>query len=356
MTSPERRKMILGLLDQAQAAGARLRLACQTIDLCERTVQRWREDARGPMDRRTLTHNSPPHRLSMEERSAVLAIANSAEFGHLPPSQIVPRLADQNIYIASESTFYRLLRQANQLAHRRSERPSVERHQPKPICATAPNQCYSWDITYLPTAVRGQYFYLYLHTDIFSRKIVGWAVHEIECNKLASALLHAIYQREGIAPATLTLHSDNGAAMKGATLLSTLQTLGVMPSRSRPACSDDNPFIEALFRTLKYRPDLPVKPFADITQAKAWVEQLVHWYNLQHRHSAIRFVTPDQRHAGLDKTILQRRHALYQTAKQNHPQRWARSTRNWQPITSVHLNPTKIKTSEATKSTPAAIH
>lgn len=350
MTSPEQRKTILGLLDAAQAAGARLRLACQTIDLSERTVQRWRDDANSSVDRRTLTHNSPPHRLSMAERSALLAIANSAEFGHLPPSQIVPRLADQNRYIASESTFYRVLRQAHQLAHRRSERPAIERHKPKPISATAPNQCYSWDITYLPTCVRGQYFYLYLHTDLFSRKIVGWAVHEIECNKLASALLHAIYEREGIAPGTLTLHADNGAAMKGATLLSTMQTLGIMPSRSRPACSDDNPFIEALFKTLKYRPDLPVEPFADIAQATAWVEQLVLWYNLQHRHSAIRFVTPDERHAGLDNAILQRRHALYQTAKHNHPQRWSRATRNWQPITSVHLNPTKIKEHAAVKS------
>ena len=356
MTSPEQRKMILGFLDEAQAAGARLRSACEIIDLSQRTVQRWRDDAKGSVDRRTLTHNSPPHRLSMEERSALLAIANSAEFGHLPPSQIVPRLADQNTYLASESTIYRVLRETHQLTHRRSERPAVERHKPKPICATAPNQCYSWDITYLPTQVRGEYFYLYLHVDLFSRKIVGWAVHQLECNKLASALLQAIYQREAIAPGTLTLHSDNGAAMKGATLLSTLQMLGIIPSRSRPACSDDNPFIEALFRTLKYRPDLPVDPFANIEQAKTWVEQLVHWYNTQHRHSAIRFVTPNQRHAHLDTAILQRRHALYQSAKQKHPKRWARSTRNWQPITSVHLNPAKIKVPKTANPISAAIH
>src|SRR5664280_3216392 len=131
----------------------------------------------------------------------------------LPPSQIVPRLADQGSYLASESTFYRILREEKQLAHRRSERPAQKRTKPRAICATAPNQLYSWDITYLPSLIRGQFFYLYLFVDIFSRKIVGWQVYEEENSALAGELLHDLCDREGIQSKQLTLHSDNGSPM-----------------------------------------------------------------------------------------------------------------------------------------------
>jgi transposase InsO family protein len=254
----------------------------------------------------------------------------------------VPRLADQGSYLASESTFYRILREEKQLAHRRSERPAQTRTKPRAIYATAPNQLYSWDITYLPSLIRGQFFYLYLFVDIFSRKIVGWQVYEEENSTLAGELLRDLCLREGIQSEQLILHSDNGSPMKGSTMLATLQQLGVMPSFSRPSVSNDNPYSESLFKTLKYRPQYPLKPFADVTEARQWVTGLVEWYNHEHRHSAIRFVTPAQRHEGLDDKLLDNRKAVYEAARAKHPKRWSGCSRNWQKIQVVHLNPDKV--------------
>jgi transposase InsO family protein len=312
--------------------------------LSERTLQRWQTGENIPCDQRSVRNYQPPHKLTEIERAQVLAVANSDEFGHLPPSQIVPRLADQGRYLASESTFYRILQAENQLAHRRSERPAQSRTKPRAICATAPNQLYSWDITYLPSAIRGQFFYLYLFLDIFSRKIVGWQVYEEESSSLAGELLRDLCYRENISLNQLILHSDNGSPMKGATMLATLQQLGVIPSLSRPSVSNDNPYSESLFKTLKYRPNYPLKPFAIVTDARAWVIGLVEWYNNEHRHSAIRFVTPTQRHEGLDKEMLIKRKAVYEAARDRNPKRWTGTTRNWDGILAVHLNPDKPET------------
>ena len=193
----------------------------------------------------------------------------------------------------------------------------------------------------MPTEVRGIHFYLYLFVDLFSRKIVGWQVYDCESAERAGALLQDICQRQGIEPGRLTVHSDNGSPMKGETMLATMQRLGVAASRSRPSVSNDNPYSESLFRTLKYRPDLPVKPFADLLQARRWATELVHWYNNEHRHSAINFVTPDQRHELLDQSILQARDVVYEAARQAHPNRWSGQTRDWARQDAVHLNPDK---------------
>ena len=340
MTHATQRQQWLGLIDDATQAGARQQQACQIMGISERTVQRWQTDLHG-IDQRSVTHNTPAHTLSCEERNAVLTVANSAEFAHLPPSQIVPLLADQGQYIASESTFYRILRQAGQLAHRRCEQPAQARHKPKAVCATQPNQLYSWDISYLPSTVKGQYFYLYVFLDIFSRKIVGWQVYAEESSQNASDVIQDICQRERIGHHQVVLHSDNGSSMKGATMLAMLQTLGIMPSLSRPAVSNDNPYSESAFKTLKYRPDYPLKPFADLTAARDWAEKLVQWYNYEHRHSGIQFVTPAQRHDGLDRDIIKKRLAVYAAARQARPQRWSGKVRNWQFVDEVHLNPTK---------------
>ena len=207
--------------------------------------------------------------------------------------------------------------------------------------ADAPNQVYSWDITYLKTTMRGVFLYLYLFMDIYSRKIVGWQVYQHEDSEWAADLLRDITQREGITAEQVTLHSDNGGPMKGASMLATMQALGIIPSLSRPGVSNDNPYSESLFKTLKYRPKYPTQPFADVTAARQWVSGFVDWYNFEHRHSAIQFVTPAQRHAGLDTAILTRRQALYQAAKERHPERWSGQTRNWQPVQVVYLNPNK---------------
>jgi transposase InsO family protein len=338
MTCLSQRRHIMALVAGAVQAGARQARACWAIRLSERTLQRWqREQCRA--DLRPARVQTPKNRLSESERQAVLAVANSHEFGHLAPSQIVPRLADRGQYIASESTFYRVLRAARQLGHRSAQRPGQPRSKPRALCASAPNQLFSWDITYLPTLVTGQYFYLYLFLDIFSRKIVGWQVYETESSELAGEVMRDICLREEIAPHQVVLHSDNGSPMKGAAMLATLQALGVMASLSRPAVSNDNPYSESLFRTLKYRPDYPARAFETLLAARRWVASFVNWYNHEHRHSATRFVTPHQRHGGQDGALLAKRAQVYEAAKAANPQRWSGPTRNWQPVREVYLNP-----------------
>ncbi|MBC7957353.1 MAG: IS3 family transposase [Cytophagales bacterium] len=340
------RQTLLMLITEACRAGARLMRVCAQIGLSARTVQRWQHpdgqdgDFRASDKRRVTT---PSNKLSEVERKAALELLNSEEFKDLPPSQIVPRLADQGQYLASESTLYRLLREAGQLAHRRLERVPQKRSKPRALVASQPDQIYCWDISYLPTEVRGVHFYLYLFVDLFSRKIVGWQVYDSESAERASQLLQDICERQGIARDQLTVHSDNGSPMKGETMLATMQRLGVAASRSRPAVSNDNPFSEALFRTLKYRPQLPVKPFIDLMQARRWVTELVHWYNHEHRHSAIGFVTPTQRHAELDQALLTARATVYAAARHANPNRWSGQTRDWTRIDVVHLNPDKPK-------------
>lgn len=338
MTSPAARIEIINMVAGAVDAGARQGQACEIVGLSVRTLQRWKLTDTKP-DGRTTRVQEPGHALTIEEREHILSIVNSVEFGQLPPSQIVPRLADQGVYIGSESTIYRVMRNANLVKHRQAARPAQERSKPRAVCATAPNQLYSWDITYLPSGVKGIYFYLYMFIDIFSRKVVGWQVYRDENSDLAAEIMRDICRREKIQCDQVILHSDNGSPMKGATMLSTLQTLGVMPSFSRPAVSNDNPYSESLFKTLKYRPDYPRKAFADITQARNWVTRFVRWYDNEHRHSAIRFVTPSQRHAGLDEKLLVARKAVYEAARAANPLRWTGSTRNWSPVDEVHLNP-----------------
>lgn len=344
MSTLPQRLIVTSLIAQAVLGGARLARACAVLGFSERTFQRWQLGAEDRPDARTLRHEAPAHKLSVLERATLLAVANSAEFGHLPPSQIVPRLADQQRYIASESTFYRVLRAENQLAHRRPERAARQRTKPRAACATQPNQLFTWDITYLPTTVHGLYFYLYLFLDVFSRKIVAWQIYAEESSANASEVMRDLCRREQITHGQLVLHSDNGSSMKGATMLATLQALGVMASLSRPAVSNDNPYSESLFKTLKYRPAYPLNPFVDIAASRAWATTLVQWYNHEHRHSAIRFITPAQRHAGLDQAILAQRSALYEIARAKNPLRWKRSTRNWQRIDIVHLNPDQLDT------------
>ena len=183
--------------------------------------------------------------------------------------------------------------------------------------------------------------------DVFSRKIVGFEVFAEESAENASKIIAKSYMSENISGKVLILHSDNGSPMKGATMLGMLQNLGVVPSFSRPSVSNDNAFSEALFKTLKYCPQYPDKPFETLDEAKAWVKDFVTWYNCEHKHSAIKLVTPNERHSGLDLEILENRKAVYEAAKLKNPSRWSGSTRNWDYISSVSLNPKtkKIKPS-----------
>ena len=342
MSSVVVRKSMLCLVDEAQSNGARMIKITPIIGFSTRTIKRWRI-ANDTQDKRT-THkkHTPSNKLTQEQRDAVIAIANNQSYKNLSPHQIVPKLADKGIYMACESTFYRLLKEHKQLTHRHKQKPATK-VKPAPLVASRPNQIYSWDITYLPTTIQGMFYYLYLFMDIYSRKIVGWQIYTQQKSDLASEIMKDIAIKEHILPNQVTLHSDNGSPMKGATFLTTLQKLGIMPSFSRPSVSDDNPYSEALFKTLKYTPMYPSKPFEDITKARIWCNTFVNWYNSSHCHSGIAYVTPLQRHNLQDEELLQKRKIVYEKAKEKYPKRWSGNTRNWMFIKEVHLNPGKVK-------------
>ena len=343
MIGLEDRQAVARNIGVAHSAGARLRLACETAGIDLRTLQRWKahqglvEGDGRPQAARPL----PSHALSEAERVRLLAVANEPRFAAVPPARIVPMLADEGIYLASESSFSRVLRAHGQAIHRgRAKVPRASRP-PTTHIATAPRQVWCWDMTYLPGAVLGRWFYLYLILDLYSRKIVGWEVHATDDSVHAAHLVRRTALAEGVAAMTTkpVLHGDNGSTLKATTVLAMLYWLGVKPSYSRPRVSDDNAYAESLFRTAKYRPEFPAKGFADLDTARTWAAEFVRWYNDVHRHSGIRYVTPGQRHSGGDHAILAARHSLYLQARQRNPARWSGNTRDWSPIGPVTLNP-----------------
>ena len=327
------------------AAGARARKVAALLGVGLTTLQRWRRQFAGNgdgLDGRKGSHRLVSHRLSDEERQRILLTCSEPEFAALPPGQIVPVLADRGLYIGSERSFYRVLHAHGQ-AHRRGRARPPQDPRPVPrLRASGPNQVWSWDITYLPTSVRGVWFYLYLVIDVWSRKVVAWDVAERENPAIAADLVSRACLRERISKGRrqpLTLHADNGNAMRAATLESRLEELGVLRSFSRPRVSNDNPYSESLFRTAKYRPDYPRRPFASKDDACRWVSSFVDWYNHRHRHSGIKFVTPHQRHNGDAVEICRQRAVIYEQARQRNPRRWSRSTRCWHQPKVVWINP-----------------
>jgi putative transposase len=339
--SVEDRQSCIEMVQQANASGARRQASCEVLEVSLRTVERW-EKAPQKGDQRRGPVTACAHALSAQEKQAILKESSSAQYRDLSPWQMVARLADAGRYLGSESSFYRVLKQNDLLSHRQQSKPRSH-SRPKDLVARAPNQVWSWDITYLNSPIRGAYYYLYLVEDIYSRMIVGWTIEEVESSDHAGQLIDRICQEQAIAKGQLTLHSDNGGPMTGATMVATLERLGVIPSLSRPAVSDDNPYSESLFKTLKYRPSYPDSAFSSIDEARQWVSRFVEWYNTEHLHSAIRFVTPSSRHLELDSVILAKRVAVYEQAKGLNPLRWSGPTRNWSPITEVLLNPKRHK-------------
>jgi putative transposase len=325
----------LAEIAKAQAAGARLEKICEHLGISVRTIERWRLDPEGDDERRGPKHR-PGNALTPLEEARVMATLE--KHAGVSPKQLVAKLADDDVYVASESTMYRLLRRKSGVKARSTGRQRASRakmvHEAK-----APNQVWSWDISWLPTVVRGRYFYLYFVVDVWSRRITGWTVEERETSELASEMISRICRDEAIDPKGLVLHSDNGQAMRGSTMLATLQRLGIVASFSRPHVSDDNAYSEALFRTLKHGPIYPQQPFTTVEEARAWIARFVAWYNGEHRHSGIRFVTPDERHYGRENGVLAHRRAVYARAHERHPERWSGQTRNWSPVGAVTLNP-----------------
>lgn len=339
---------VQSLIATAITQGCRQIKACQIVGITAKTLQRW---AIKPIlgDQRHGPTTTPANKFTAEERTKVISVSTEKNFVNLSPHKIVPTLADRGEYVGSESSFYRILAEEKLLEHRGRAKPK-QVARPVACETTKPNEIFSWDITYLRSGIRGEFFYLYLFLDLFSRKIVGHEVHPCESMDLSSKLLQKICLIEGIEKDQLKVHSDNGGPMKGATMLVTMQWLGVVPSFSRPSVSNDNPFSESLFKTLKYCPEYPSKPFENIEEASDWVNKFVKWYNTEHLHSGINFVTPESKHKGEDVEILRKRNIIYLEARKKNPNRWSGKTRDWSPVEIVKLNHLKKETTSDTKS------
>jgi putative transposase len=350
MTSLSERQKMVQWINEAMESGARKHKACEVAHISIRTLQRWWTNDEIVEDLRpSAIRPVPKNKLSDAERRAVIDICSVEEFASSPPSQIVPRLADRGTYLASESTFYRILKADGLLHHRGRDKPKGSLKKPTSYTANLPNEVWSWDISYMTSLVRGQFYYLYMIEDIYSRKIVGWEVNSVESGDLAADLLQRTVLIEKYIGEDLVLHSDNGSPMKCLTMQTKMNDLGVLASRSRPGVSNDNPYIESLFRTVKYCPRWPSEGFKSLEHARQWVQEFVQWYNHEHRHSRINFVTPDQRHRGEDELILAKRQELYELKKSANPERWQGATRNWNPVGPVQLNPENVSKTEEIK-------
>jgi len=338
----EERRELVELFQEGRRKGVRAHAIADVIGLCSRTLRRWgiALAAHGfSQDGRKGSIRTVPHQFSEEERQQVLETINDPKYADLTPAQIVAKLADQSIFVGSESTVYRIMRQEGLLIHRgrcRKPRPPQE---PPVLEATGIKQVLAWDITLLPAPVKGQFYYLYMAMDVWSRRIIGVEVHECEAGELAKNFFDRICRDEGIREEDATvLHSDNGAPMRSSTLAAKMSQLGVSLSFSRPGVSNDNAFAESVFRTMKYHESYPSRRFRDLLSVRAWVETFVDWYNSEHLHSGIKYVTPDQRHYGEADEICRIRQETYEKARQKNPRRWTRGTRDWSQPQIVRVN------------------
>lgn len=341
MISLPDRQQLITLIKEAHAAGARLKQACCLLGISLRTYQRWMAEGIKPDRRGGADRPAPNNKLSTAERQEILNVCNLPEYKSCPPAFVVADLLDKDVYLASESTFYRVLHEADQLHHRGRQKAPERKRQATTHKAVAPNQLWSWDITWLPGPARGTWFYLYMTLDVFSRKIVGYEVHASESGELAADFIEKAYWREHLVgkDKPLVLHSDNGSPMKAAIFLAKLYDLGITPSKSRPRVSNDNAYSESLFKTLKFRPGFPAKGFKTLEEAREWTLKFVRWYNTEHRHSAIRHVTPEQRHNGTAQSILANRQQVLVAAKQRCPERWSGDIRRLDLPDEEVLNP-----------------
>ena len=314
------------------------------MEISLKTLNRWRDDNGAVLtDKRpNALRPVPSNKLTEEEEQRILTISNDNEYASLPPSQIVPALADKGVYIASESSFYRILKKHGQLQHRGRSKKRSKSKKPTTHVATGPNQVWCWDISYIPSRVRGQFWYLYLILDVYSRKIVGWEIHSHESGELASELINRTMLAEKCTKTPLVLHSDNGAPMTSSTFKAKLEELGIVSSHSRPRVSNDNAFAESIFKTVKYCSQWPSQGFLTLEDSRQWMLKFERFYNNEHRHSSIRFVTPAQRHEQRDQEILKHRKQVYTKAREANPTRWSGGIRNWEPVGAVALNPERL--------------
>ncbi|TLU81525.1 MAG: DDE-type integrase/transposase/recombinase, partial [Chlorobium sp.] len=270
-------------------------------------------------DRRKGSKKRVIRKMSPERKKEIIEQCNTPRFRDLNPYEIVALLLNEGSYLASVRTFYRVLKEQDMLHHRSNLRVASRHAKPPERAATASDQVYTWDITYMARTVKGLFFYAYVISDIFDKSIVGWAVHEEESGRYSSDLFERTLKGRKVK--LKALHADNGGPMKGITLMALLRELKVDVSHSRPRTSNDNPFIESLFKTMKYRANYPGR-FEDLNEARLWMAAFVHWYNTEHLHSSIGYVTPEQMRSGQAEAIFEQRNRTMRDAQAKHPERW----------------------------------
>ena len=293
-------------------------LACDALDLARASFYRWAN----PKPREAKPRRSPARALTRPEREDVLLVLNSERFMDQAPREVYATLLDERRYLCSPRTMYRILEANGPVRERRDQLCHPNYKKPEHL-ATGPNQVWSWDITKLLGPVKWTYYYLYVILDIFSRYVVGWMVASMESAVLAERLIKETVEKEEIQQGQLTIHSDRGTSMASKTVALLLADLGVVKSHSRPHVSDDNPYSEAQFKTLKYRPEFPER-FGSIEDARTNCRALFRWYNLEHHHMGIALLTPDVVHHGRAKETLQRRQEVLSAAYAANPERFVR--------------------------------
>lgn len=335
MIDEDMRVEAVKLIKEANHNGARLVKACEALEISVSTFERWRNGK--TKDTRKGAVKVVTRKLSPEERQRIIAISCSDGYKDDNPYKIVASLLSQGIYIASESSFYRVLREEGLIKHRGNTRPGKRHTKPPELVATGPNQVWTWDITWLRTDIHGIFYFAYTIIDIWDRSIVKWAIHDKEDDEYARELFQAAFEQNGYP--NVFVHSDNGNPMKGMSLMALFYDLGISNSYSRPRVSDDNPFIESWFKTLKTHVSNPGM-FKTITEARTWFADFVHSYNGTHMHSGLHYITPLQVRNGEYSTIIRKRNTAMQEAYEKNPIRWSNGVKQLPERHIVYLNPT----------------
>ena len=284
---------------------------CNHLGISVRTIQRWKKD--GLKDKRKGAEKKVANKLSQEEELRIYNLCCSDEYKELNPREIFNSLLDKGLYFASESTFYRILKKRQALKHRSETKKGTSKAKPAELRATSKNQVWMWDITWLKSAVTGLWYYAYVIEDLYDRSIVAWMIFENESDVHSRELFEYACRKENAHPDFI--HSDNGNPMKGVTLLAFYYQLGIVPSFSRPRVSDDNPFIESFFKTMKYKCGYP-KYFKDINHARIWFADFIHWYNFEHKHSGLQYITPMQKRQNKHLAIFENRNKVIRQARE----------------------------------------
>jgi putative transposase len=325
----------------AKAVGARA--ACESLGIARASYYRWSVALRPQMN--PPEPYVPSWSLSKEQRQEVLEILHTDRFVDRSPWAVYAALLDEGTYLCSVRTMYRILKEQGEVRERRNQLSHPVYHKPE-LLAMGPNQVWSWDITKLKGPVKWTYYYLYVILDLFSRYAVGWMLASRECNTLAQKLIEQSCEKQSIGPNQLIIHSDRGPSMSSKPVALLLADLGVTKSHSRPHVSNDNPYSEAQFKTLKYRPEFPER-FGSLQDARSFCQRFFSWYNNEHYHSGIAYLTPEQVQIGLSQQIVKEREAVLKNAYQRYPDRFKKGIPKPMPLPeTVWINKPPSKSEE----------